>query len=107
MKVFQITPYRIAPANISLNRASCLNFVAGLTQVSLRDILIFATGASKIPPMGFSPQPTVSFWEDVRPKANTWGTVLFLPMALEVENFEKFEEMMDDGIMNSPFFGMA
>jgi hypothetical protein len=104
MKVFQITPYRIAPANISLNRASCLNFVVGLTQVSLRDILIFATGASKIPPMGFSPQPTLSFWEDVRPKANTCGTVMFLPTALEVE---KFQEMMDDGIMNSPFFGMA
>jgi hypothetical protein len=54
--------------------------------------------------MGFSPQPTLSFWEDVRPKANTCGTVMFLPTALEVE---KFQEMMDDGIMNSPFFGMA
>ena len=89
------------------NRVSFYNFIAGLTEVTLCDILIFATGASKIPPMGFSPQPTLSFWEDVRAKANTCGTVLFLPMVPEVENFERFQEMMDDGIMNSPCFGTA
>jgi hypothetical protein len=83
-----------------------LHFVAGLTQVTLSDILIFATGSRRIPPMGFSPQPTICFWEDVRPKSNTCGMVLFLPTAQVVTNFEKFQEMMDDGIVNSPFFGL-
>ena len=29
--------------------------------IKLEDILIFATGAAQVPPMGFSEQPTVAF----------------------------------------------
>lgn len=83
-------------------------FLAGDTRAKLSDILAFATGASKIPPTGFSPQPTICFWEDCRPRANTCGNVLFLPTKANVlAEYEEFQAMMDDGILNSPFFGMA
>lgn len=89
----------------------CLYFVIChyfVTKAALCDILAFATGANKIPPMGFSPQPTICFWEDSRPKANTCGNVLFLPTNMNVlGDYDMCQTMMDDGIMNSPCFGMA
>ena len=75
--------------------------------VKLKDVLIFATCASEIPPLGFEPSPTIKFWNDVRPQSNMCGNVLFLPlhkMKSEVL-YEEFKSLMDDAIINSPTFG--
>ena len=80
--------------------------IDGNSKITLSDVLIFATGASRIPPMGFCPEPSLSFWEHARPKANTCANVLYLPTATEVENFNKFQEMMEEAVMNSPSFGL-
>jgi hypothetical protein len=77
--------------------------------VKLKDILIFATCANEVPPLGFKPSPTIQFWNDVRPRSNTCGNVLFLPLhKINVEvSYEAFTSFMDDAIMNSPTFGVA
>ena len=69
--------------------------------MTLSTILIFATGADK---------PTIQFWHNVRPRSNTCGNVLFLPLYPscdgEVE-FDTFKSYMNDAILNSPTFGVA
>ena len=71
-------------------------------------MLIFATGADEIPPLGFTPAPQIQFWEDVRPRSNTCGNVLFLPLATQsLDTYDIFKSFMDDGILNSPTFGLV
>ena len=81
----------------------------GESVATLEDILIFATGANEPPPLGFHPNPTIQFWNDVRPKSNTCGNVLFLPLhqSSDEVSYETFKSYMDDGILNSPTFGVA
>ena len=77
-------------------------------RVKLEDILIFATCASEVPPLGLEPNPNIKLWNDVRPRSNTCGNLLFLPlhkMNSEV-SYEEFKSLMDDAIINSPTFGM-
>ncbi|XP_070577462.1 G2/M phase-specific E3 ubiquitin-protein ligase-like isoform X3 [Ptychodera flava] len=79
------------------------------TEVTLRDILIFATGLDNIPPLGFSPSPTLEFVRDegcgrILPSANTCGNVLRIPV---VKSYELFKENMGYGIFNSPGFGQV
>ena len=56
----------------------------GTAKISLEDILIFATGASKIPPMGFDEQPSVAFNPKREagglPSASTCAKRLYLPL---------------------------
>ena len=80
-------------------------FAAGETGATLSYILTFTIGANKIPSNGLIYSPTICFWDDRRPKANSCANVLYLPSVLE--NYDLFQEMMDAGILNSPFFGMA
>lgn len=85
----------------------CKGTESGMT---LESILVFATGASEIPPLGFQPGPTIQFWNDVRPRSNTCGNVLFLPLHNVVTDeisYETFKYYMDDAIQNSPTFGVA
>ena len=75
--------------------------------MSLKDILIFATGADEVPPRGFCPDPAVNFWKDIRPKGDSCANTIRLhiwPKKTDV-TFEGFRELMDDGVLNSPFFG--
>lgn len=78
---------------------------------ALGEVLSFVTGSDEIPPLGFNPQPMIKFWEDVRPKANTCGNTLYLPLfpshTTNTIAYEAFKENMDDGILNSPSFGLA
>lgn len=87
-----------------------LSVLAGLSNATLGEVLTFATGSDEIPPLGFSPMPQIRFWEDIHPKANTCANTLYLPMSAgshgEVE-FEEFKAKMDEGILNSPSFGLA
>jgi hypothetical protein len=75
------------------------------TKASLSTILVFATGSDSIPPLGFSPLPSVSFIHKKEegqnfiskyPMANTCANELRLPV---IETYEEF------GILNSPGFG--
>lgn len=72
--------------------------------------MIFATGSEDIPPLAFTPVPSIRFWEDVRPRSNTCDTTLYLPLfpnSIDEVEYEEFKEKMDDGILNSPSFGVA
>jgi hypothetical protein len=83
--------------------------LAGRCSVTLGDVLIFATGIDDIPPLGFIPMPSIRFWEDVRPRANTCDTTLYLPLfpnSVDEVEYEVFKEKMSDGILNSPSFGI-
>ena len=80
------------------------------TLVTLEGILVFATGADSVPPMGFFPKPRLEFWKDVRPRSNTCANVLYLPLHPECNSdveFEAFKSYMDDAILNTPSFGVA
>jgi len=77
--------------------------------VSLQQVLVFATGAEKEPPLGFPVQPTIAFNHDELrrgevkyPTANTCGLNLTLPV---VSSFDEFIHAMEDGIIQAPQFG--
>ena len=80
-------------------------FSDGEAQASLRNVLIFSTGADSPPPIGFENQPTIEFIDRELPKSNTCAPTLYLP--LEINEYEKFKAQMDFGILNSPRFGYA
>ena len=57
--------------------------------VSLKDILIFVTGSSEIPPMGFTPKPAIMFCTSTTfPIASTCSNTLTLPLYLSYEQFQ-------------------
>ncbi|KAJ7991034.1 hypothetical protein DPEC_G00293050 [Dallia pectoralis] len=77
--------------------------------LQLGGILAFATGANAIPPLGFSPQPSVDFLHELPlrqgrhlPTANTCINCLRLPV---LKNFEDFKETMDFALKNTQGFG--
>ncbi|XP_056615096.1 G2/M phase-specific E3 ubiquitin-protein ligase-like [Triplophysa dalaica] len=79
----------------------------GVFEIELQQILIFASGADRIPALGFTPQPTISFIHEIGrnyPEANTCLVKLKLPIHETYENFTKY---MFEGIIQSPTFGMA
>ncbi|XP_051814807.1 G2/M phase-specific E3 ubiquitin-protein ligase-like [Acanthochromis polyacanthus] len=76
---------------------------------ALGKILAFATGASVIPPVGFSPLPSVDFLHDQSispgrhlPMANTCINCLKLPL---LDTYEDFRESMDFALSNTQGFG--
>ncbi|XP_062401837.1 uncharacterized protein LOC134092781 isoform X2 [Sardina pilchardus] len=72
----------------------------------LGEILTFATGADKIPPVGFSPKPSIEFLHEMPdslfPMANTCINCLKLPLIFV---YEKFEANMDFALANTHGFG--
>uniref|UniRef100_A0A8C7XQV1 HECT-type E3 ubiquitin transferase n=1 Tax=Oryzias sinensis TaxID=183150 RepID=A0A8C7XQV1_9TELE len=74
-------------------------------------ILSFATGASVIPPVGFSPQHSIDFLHGHSvnpgrhlPMANTCINCLKLPL---LDTYEDFRESMDFALGNTQGFGRA
>jgi len=76
--------------------------IVGEIKLCLSDILVFATGASGIPVLGFSPQPTLMFIhkEDLPedelymaglPRANTCSMSLSLPI---VDDYDDLKTML-------------
>ena len=65
-------------------------FLANEASASLEDVLVFITGASVPPPMGFETTPTIEFADGNLPKANTCATTLHLPIVYE--EYEVFKE---------------
>ncbi|XP_062600097.1 G2/M phase-specific E3 ubiquitin-protein ligase-like [Saccostrea cucullata] len=81
----------------------------GATVVTLEHLLIFATGTNRVPPLGLSPSPVLSFLHEEEgggkfPIANTCGNELKIPIH---PSFEMFKENMEFGILNAPNFGRA
>ncbi|XP_006813584.1 G2/M phase-specific E3 ubiquitin-protein ligase-like, partial [Saccoglossus kowalevskii] len=80
------------------------------SEASLTDILIFATGADKVPPLGFFPKLSVKFihngdiGKQKLPLGNTCANLLYIPV---VNSYELFKSSMDFGILNSPGFGQV
>ncbi|XP_078029666.1 G2/M phase-specific E3 ubiquitin-protein ligase-like [Epinephelus lanceolatus] len=75
----------------------------------LGKILAFAKGANVIPPVGFSPQPSIDFLHDQSistrrhlPMANTCINCLKLPL---LDTYEDFRESMDFALGNPQGFG--
>lgn len=78
----------------------------------LETILAFATGASAVPPIGFSPQPSIEFLHQEHdgenpsklPIANTCINCLKLPLHT---SYDGFQENMDFALGNTHGFGIA
>lgn len=77
----------------------------------LGDVLVFATGAANVPPLGFPTQPIIIFNHETNridsskklfPTANTCGLTLTLPV---ISDYDTFSEVMAEGIIQSPYFG--
>ncbi|KAL7394632.1 hypothetical protein ABVT39_000937 [Epinephelus coioides] len=78
--------------------------------ITLEDVLMFATGADRIPPLGFSVVPSLAFLHEHSqrkrkfPEANTCALIMRLPMHA---SYEQFNDSMISGIKQSPQFGTA
>ena len=66
-------------------------------------MLVFATGASSTPPIGFDEDPIIRFVDANLMKANTCVNLLYLPT--QHHTYEEFKESIDFAILNSPTFG--
>ncbi|XP_033098296.1 G2/M phase-specific E3 ubiquitin-protein ligase-like isoform X2 [Anneissia japonica] len=79
----------------------------GETKCTLRDILVFTSGASSIPITSFTEMPEITFLHsaDNYPTANTCSIVLRLPTVHK--EYEAFKEAMDFAILNSQSFGTS
>nr|XP_055060434.1 G2/M phase-specific E3 ubiquitin-protein ligase-like [Misgurnus anguillicaudatus] len=78
--------------------------------LNLEDILIFVSGLSKIPPLGFTIQPPLEFLHPINnqakplPEANTCSVVLRLPIH---NTYTEFRFWMESGIIQALTFGLA
>ena len=52
-------------------------FLDGRSCATLENILVFVTGTSEVPPLGFRPSPSIQFWDDIRPRSNTHVAMCF------------------------------
>ena len=101
-------PSSLRPIPNDQHTITSIFFIANDAFCKLKDILIFATGADQIPPMGFVPTPSVTFDASTRfPMANTCANVLILPLNAGDGNYSTFKEKMDTAILGSPGFGVA
>lgn len=74
--------------------------------VTFEYILAFATGAQRIPPIGFSPCPQIQFEQDSPfPTANTCANCLNLPMSYHT--YHEFKEKLVMAITNAIGFGQV
>ena len=75
--------------------------------IKLEDILVFATGASEVPPMGFDEQPSVSFKNPdevggALPSASTCSNTMYLPVH---DTYGTFKDKFLFGITCAVGFG--
>jgi hypothetical protein len=77
----------------------------------LGGILFFVTGVREVPPVGYRPEPTISFSHDTEdngtvsryPKANT--CICFLKLSVGHSTFDSFTQAMEFAILNAEGFG--
>jgi len=88
-------------------------FADGRHRLTLADVLFFATGVKRMPPLGFNPPPTLQFLHDKEangelsrfPKANTCSCCVSLPVLHNT--FEQFTADMVFAIGNTQGYGFA
>lgn len=74
--------------------------------MSLKGVLIFATGTDSLPALGFETKPTVTFQNDcLYATANTCGLELRLPIIHKT--YEEFKSSVMTGIANCQDFAFA
>ena len=74
------------------------------TGITLRDILIFVTGANQVPPMGFDQPLKIQFVEGHRlPSASTCSLTLHVPR--EIIEYGNFKEKFTLSILGAHGFG--
>lgn len=76
---------------------------------TLKDVFIFLTGCSEVPPLGFQEAvPKIYFSDtDSLPRVSTCALTFTLPYSLPT-NFKEFKEKMTFAILNSQgFFGQV
>uniref|UniRef100_A0A8C4VLN2 Uncharacterized protein n=1 Tax=Gopherus evgoodei TaxID=1825980 RepID=A0A8C4VLN2_9SAUR len=76
----------------------------GESAATLEDILVFATGSSSIPPIGFEPDPSVKFLRIKYPVGNRQLNSLELPIT---KTYEQFKNKMDFAISILPLTSRA
>ena len=73
-------------------------------EASIEEVLVFVTGASRPPPLGFDKPATITFSDDEPfPMANTCANPIRLPVCYS--EYEEFKQNMDFANKNSPCFG--
>lgn len=75
---------------------------------SLEDVMVFFSGASRIPPLGFHPSPTLEFVHDTGAKLATSSTcdlVLRIPTCFGADEFSEFTEWMAMSVLGNDGFG--
>ncbi|KAL3831440.1 hypothetical protein ACJMK2_023191 [Sinanodonta woodiana] len=94
----------LAPNNFWPNLLIDVSLRAGDSQITLEDILMFATGMKEQP---YGQYPTIYFNHDSEtgskyPTSSSCFCCLYLPLH---ETFEEFKEAMDFGILHGSQFG--
>ena len=80
-------------------------YIDGEAPCSLEDILVFCSGASHVPPLGFDKPPTISFeYESVLATASTCDIQLRLPV-LHGCDYLKFKDAMILSLKGNDGFG--
>ena len=70
-------------------------------EASIEEVLVFVTGASRPPPLGFDEPANITFSDDEPfPMANTCANTIRLPVCYS--EYEEFKRNMDFAIKNSP-----
>lgn len=95
----------IGGSTVICNLTILFVFPDDLTTITLSDILAFATGHERIPPMGFRIQPMVESSDNDLPTASTCSYVLRLSKFNP--NYAVFRENMEYGISHGlMYFGV-
>ena len=77
------------------------------TSCSLKDLLVFVSGADRIPPLGFGKSPSIVFVHTegrILPTASTCEIQLRLPTA-HGSDYQRFKEMMIMALKSHDGFG--
>ena len=95
--------------NVSLVKLLFISFTAGQTEATLSDVLAFWTGASTIPPLGFSKELEINFVHGDPgrlPVSHTCGLILELTRG--VSDSESFASQMKKALTDftSLFFNL-
>lgn len=82
----------------------CYIFIDGDVQCSAEHILIFLSGASSFPPLGFNKKPTLSFIHGILATSSTCDIQLRLPLE-HGSDYSKFRDAMLLSIHGHDGFG--
>ena len=75
-----------------------------IQDISIKDVLIFVTGASAIPPLGMEPSPKICFVDlECLPFASSCENVIYFPRSLR--NYSVFKERTIFALCGSHGFG--